>query len=265
MNYRLMLLGGTATRAPETDEGAQFDDVDDGLDTGDNDEEDGEDDEFDDPDDGDQDDAGDGDDPPQHQQRQPTRGENRVQRLSREAREAREEAARLRGENEALQRRPATPGQSPAEIAAERDRRLAGMTEAQRLEFLITETNQTTQNQINEIRFASWDSGDKAEFSAQCAGNPALKAIEKEVEQRLTEMRKSGQNAPRETVAKYLLGEKALAKAPRARNAGRRREQEGREQHQARPANGRGDVAPHGQRRTSDREARRKRLENMNI
>jgi len=265
MNYRLMLLGSTANRAPDNDQGAEFDDVDDGLDEGDEGEEgDGD---IDDPDeDDDQGDADDGDADGQPAPRQQTRGQTRFQRLTEERKAEKERADRLEREMADIRRTVSQgPQRSPEELRAERERRLAGMTAEQRLEFLINENAQATERRLNQVAFDTWDANDKAGFAAMAASSPALAAIKTEVEQRLTELRASGQNASRETVAKYLLGEKALNKVGRARTAGRKREQEGRDQHTARPVNGRGDGAPGNQRRTNEREARRKRLEGMSI
>jgi hypothetical protein len=67
MNYRLMLLGSTATRAPENDEGADPDEdaIEGGLDEDDADED--EDESLTDPDDEQDDEPGEGDDPPPRQ------------------------------------------------------------------------------------------------------------------------------------------------------------------------------------------------------
>lgn len=270
MNYRLMqrLLGSTALYDPRDPQGDEGNDQDDGADGGfDEDDEGGEadeDDDLDEPDDQD-DEPDDGDDADPPQQRQASRKDRRIATFETRAKEATERAERLERELAQARQGPAQPQQTTEQIRAERDRRLAAMTPEQRLEFQIQETRQETQAQINEIRFASWDTGDKASFDAQCAANPALKAVSKEVEQRLAELRKGGQNASRDTVAKFLIGEKALAKAGRSKTQGQRREQEGRQRQEARPMNGRGDVARDGQRRMSEQAARRKRLEGMNI
>ena len=259
-----MLMAGASRMAfaPETDDGAEFEDLDEGFDEG----EDGEEDDEQDPDDADGED-GDGDgedgDPPP---RQPTRGEKRFQTLAAKTKAAEDRAAKLEADlAEERRQRNAGPQVSPEEQARRRDAHLATLTEAGRLEFLINENRQQTAAELNQIKFASWDASDKSTFQGMCARTPAFAALETEVEQELTRLRGTGQNASRETIAYYLLGKKAASKAPRARAAGQRREQEGRTRQEGRPVNGRGDVPPNGSRRTSDREARRKRLEGQLI
>lgn len=269
MNYRLMqrLLGTTALYAPDQDDGADFDDAaDGGADEGE-----GEgDDEFEDPDEGDEGDDGedDGEDPPsgQQQQRQQSRGQTRIQRLNQEAKEARERADRVERENAELrQRQQQGPQRSQEEISAERQRRLDAMTPEARVTYLLDEQARNTQAQLNQIQFNTWDANDKASFSVRAAKTPALAGLEDEVEQRLQAERAQGRNYSREMIATFLLGEKALNRAPRQRAAGKRREQEGREQQGARPVSGRSDRPASGDRRMSEREARRKRLEGQQI
>lgn len=263
-----MLLSSASRRtfAPENDDGGDDHSQDDlgELDT-DEDDLDGEDgdDLDDDADEGEGDEGGDeGDDPPA---RQPSRGQNRVATLA-----AREKAEKLRAdaaeaELTRLRAAAAGPQETPQQAAARREAHLATLTEAGRLEYLINENRQQTNQQIQAIQFASFDASDKATFQGLCARNPAVAALEADVEKTLIEMRAGGTNAPRETVVKYLLGERALAKTGRARTAGRKREAEGRDQQRARPANGRGDVAPSDRRGGSEAAQRRKRLENVNI
>jgi hypothetical protein len=157
------------------------------------------------------------------------------------------------------------PTKTPEQVARERDAHLATLTEAGRLEFLLNEERHERRAGQARIEFQTWDANDKAAFSAICARNPAAAALEKEVEKRLQEHRTTGQNATREAVLTFLLGEKALAKSGRARTAGQRREAEGRERQTARPLNGRGDVAPSGQRKLSEAAARKKRLDGVPI
>lgn len=263
MNYRLMLLGSTANFAPENDQGAYPDDRED-IDEGDEEQDEGDEDDALDPDDEQDDDADEGDDPPEP--RQPTRGETRLQRLANEkkASDDRAAAAERRAE-EAERRANQGPVKSREQLAAERTAHLATLTEAGRLEFLLNEERHERQQGQARIEFQTYDANDKAAFAAMCARNPAAAKLEAEVEKRLKEHRDGGQNATREAVLKFLLGERALAKSGRAKSAGQRREAEGRDRQTARPMNGRGDAAPSGQRRTSEAEARRKRLEGMQI
>lgn len=198
------------------------------------------------------------------QQRQPTRGENRVARLARETAEARAEAAAARREADELRQQRQTA--QPSETQAQRQERLAAMTEGQRLEYLLNESNANTQAQLAQIKFESWDTGDRSEFKALCAANPAVAKLADKVEDALRQMRSTGQNASRETVAKYLLGEMALSRAPRAAAKGARTAAAGRERQQGRPGAGRSDTAaPSGRKGGDERAQRRARLENVEI
>lgn len=258
--FRQMLMAGASRRAyaPENDQG--FEDQDD-VDTLDEELEDEDpDDQDDDPEDGD---ADEGDDEQEGEPAQrPTRGQNRVATLSREAREAKDRADRAERE---LQDLRAQQTRAPAETPAARAERLAGMTEAQRLEYLIQEQGQNFQAQIAQTNFNNWESGDQAAFRALSATNPAVAKLAAKVEVELKAMRAQGQNASRETIAKYLLGEAALNRAPRAAAKGARTAAAGRERQQGRPGAGRGDVAPGGARKGSEAAQRRARLEGLEI
>lgn len=267
MNLRLMLLGSAVYFAPEDDRGSSQDDPPEQDDDVGGDDEDQDEDDFD-PDDQDDDaddDSGGADDPPDNRQRQQPRGQNRFQRLNDRAKDAEAERDRLRAELDAARRGPPASQQSQEELQAERQRRLNAMTAEQRVEFLQRESEQRLTNRLNQIEFATWDGNDQAAFTRLCAKEPAVAKIANRVEKRLTELRAQGQNASRETVAKYVLGEMALERQGRANREGRQREQEGRDRQVSRPQNGRGDLPRDGQRRGSESQQRRKRLEGQFI
>lgn len=196
-------------------------------------------------------------------QRRPSRGEQRFQTLSQQVREANERAERAeRAANELQSRQSSTSNADAQRIRAER---LANMSEGERLEFMFQEGQQQTQQQIRTLEFNNWESGDKADFRAMCGGNPAVAKLADKVEAELVKMRAAGQNAPRETIAKYLLGEAALARAPRAAAKGARTAAAGRERQQGRPGASRSDVAATGNRKGGEAAQRRARLENVEI
>lgn len=261
MDYRLMqrLLGSAAVLAPETDDGAEFDDLidDGGQDDDPGDDDDDQDDDVDDPE-GEQDD--DVDDPPAR--REPSRGQRRFQALTAERDRERQERERLQRELEDARRGPAI---SPEQMQAERERRLAAMTPEARADFLLREQNQQLNQRLNQVEFNAWDSADLTRFEAMCASNPAASRLKDEVETALKEYRRQGQNVSRETVLKFLIGEKALARQPKAKTRGQRTEAEGRNREGARPANGRGDATRDGNRSTGTKQALRKRLEGVKI
>lgn len=187
-------------------------------------------------------------------QRQPTRGENRVAAATRAAKEARDDAAAVRRELE--QERAARNNTSAADAKRQRDEYVATLTGDQRTEFLLREQHQSTERQLQQIRFESYDASDRAAFESLAAQKPAIRAIAAKVEEELGRIRAGGGNVSREVVAKYVLGDMAMAKATRANNAGAKRAQAGRERQAVRPSNGRGDVAADRSRKGSKLEDR---------
>lgn len=268
--FRPMLMAGASRMAfaPETDEG--FEDADAHDEAPDVDED------FDDADEGDEDGGAEdrleddnvGDDDGQEDgqaevSRPASRGGNRIATLA--AERAAEKARADALERELAQIRQGQTQQQQHQAAEEERQRLALMDPEERAEYRIRQSEQRTQQVLNEIRFQAADSADKTAFEGLCARNPSAAALKDEVEQALQTMRASGTTAPRETVLKYLLGEKALSKAPRASAAAARKSAANRERQQARAVNGRGDVPANGGRRGSEAEQRRRRLENMEI
>ena len=219
------------------------------------------------PDDDDPDaDPDDGPDDEEPEPRKPTRGESRVATLAAERATERARADSL--ERELAAERANKGQQSQAEAQRQRNEHLATLSGDARTEFLLREQGQATQAALNEIRFNNYDNSDKAAFSTLVARTPALKGLEAEVEERLALLRKDGGNIAREAVAKFLLGEKAMAKATRANNAGDKRAAVGRERQTARPTNGRSDVAVNRGRAGRDDnslEAIKKRLAGVRI
>jgi hypothetical protein len=261
---RRLLFGSTAVMAPPNDQGGgDQDDQDDDLDL---DEDADPDDDLDlDADDGDQDDTDDQDDldeeepPPQRQ----TRGENRVAKATREAAEARREAAELKRRLEDMERKSAAPPQ-PRETVEQFRARLDSMDPVARVDYLRQLDREEMQQSLQQIRFESQDSADRTEFEALAARNPAAAKMKDDVEKALADMRRTGQTAPRKTILAYLIGQRALERAPRAKGKAERNAAASRDRHAARPGSGRGDAAAEN-RRGNDKAARDRRLENLEI
>ena len=232
------MLMGSALRAyaPENDEGSEPDEIDE-IETGDDLEDEIDEDVDPDIEDGAElDDEGDVEEPVKQ-----SRAENRVAAATRTAAEAKRRV-------EDLERELATERQSKNQVSQQehqrrRDEHLATLTGDQRTEFLLNEMRFQQKQETDRIRFESYDAQDKAAFAAIAAKSPAIRGLEAEVEERLALLRKDGGNIAREAVAKFLLGEKAMAKATRANNVGSKRAAAGRERSVTRPTSGRGDVA----------------------
>jgi hypothetical protein len=196
--------------------------------------------------------------PAQERGREPSRAQRRVETALREAREAKEEIARLRAE---AQQRPT----QPAETAAQRAERLAMMDPDQRVDYLLNEQRQQFGNELAQIRFQTADSADRTAFDGLCARNPVASKLRDNVESYLADMRRNGTNAPRETVLKYVIGDRALANAGRATGKARRTAEDNRSRQAARPSSPRNDTRGESSRSGSEREARAKRLEDQLI
>jgi hypothetical protein len=193
--------------------------------------------------------------------RRPSRAERRVETALREAREAKAELARLRETQTHSQSRE----QQEREAAQERER-LANMDPEQRLEYRILKQEQAHRQEMQQLQFTMQDSADKTAFEGLCARNPVAQRLQGEVEDRLAEMRRGGTTAPRETVLRWVIGDRALANATRAKGRATKRAETNRVAQTTRPGSGRGDVAGETRRATGDsREARAKRLEGLNI
>jgi hypothetical protein len=219
---------------------------------------------------GDEDDLGDGDDQhspadelPSDEQREAerpvSRAQARVEAALAEAKAAREEAAAARREIEA------TRTQSTSYAEQERERvALENMSYEERLQYTFEKNNRNTQARFDQLTFQMADSADRTDFTAKAARMPALALVADEVEQALAAMRASGTTAPRETIAKYLLGERALARGSGAKTRATKAGTARIERAAAKPSGARSDVRTDGP-RGDTAAARRARLQDMPI
>jgi hypothetical protein len=252
---RLMLMGSRPFYAPETEDGAEFDDADaDDLETP----EAAEDDEpLDDaePDADEDPDLDAGAEEPELEER-PTRGATRFQTLAAERAAERARADAL--ERELADLRSQRQQQSQAEAQRAEQERLALMDPAERLEHQMNQ-------RLARIEFQSWDANDRVAFESVAASNPAVARLKAEVEATFQAQVTAGKPIDRQTIAAFLIGQKALAAAPRARAAGKRAAEAGKERNTARPASGRGDVPAARNRSADPAAARRARLADLEI
>ena len=193
------------------------------------------------------------------EERPRSRAQERVERALREAKAAREEAEAARRELAQAQTARNTQAEAEREAAT-----LANMEPWERAEYRANQIAKQTEARIGQLQFQMADSADRTDFASKCARMPALAAVADDVEKNLAEMRRSGTTAPRETIAKYLLGERALARAAgnktRATKAGAARIAS----NAGRPTGARSDVAREPA-RGDTASARAKRLEGLNI
>lgn len=192
-----------------------------------------------------------------------SRGQGRIARLAAETADLRrrlEESDRARQTAER-----AAQDRQRQEGAAQRDARLAEMMPDERAAYLIEENNRNTQQQLAAMDFRMQDSADRTAFDGLCARNPTAAKLRDDVEARLADMRRSGTTAPRETVLRYLIGDRALKSAPKAKAKQQRAADGERQRQQAKPGAARSDVGSGGGRRGSEQDARRKRLADVQI
>jgi hypothetical protein len=193
-------------------------------------------------------------------ERKPSRGESRFQRLANEAREAREESARLRRELE-QDRRERTAREQQAQRREPTADEMALWTPEQIIDYKLGKATSTFNQNLHNLQQQTMESNDKMAWESIKTRDARAARYDREVEQRLTELRAQGQNVAREALFKFILGEKVYAaqgKAPKQRKEGQQRIARQR----VAPPEGRSDVAG-GRQRDSEAEARRKRLENV--
>jgi len=172
-----------------------------------------------------------------------SRGDRQVGELRRVARERAEENARLtreiaemRGRLDQISRQPAAPLETPAQRAE----RLALMSPEERAMEMVNESLQRHERQQAQITAQLLDQSDRSAYDARAAEQPLLRKIAPEVERMRREInQRDGTAISRLDVATYLIGQKVLQQQGKGKPAARAR----RQQQQARPANGRGDVA----------------------
>lgn len=142
------------------------------------------------------------------------RGESSLQRISRQAQESTARADRLEremAEMRAERQRQQVPAESPDQEAA----RLALMDPEQRSEYRLTKALARQEQQNNTLRFQMLDSSDKSAFASLCADKPLYKRFAAQVETKLADLRRQGQNVDREALAKYLIGEEVANRGPK--------------------------------------------------
>lgn len=187
--------------------------------------------------------------------RKPSRAQARIEALDRTAREAVERAeAAERRVNELLS------GNHRVEAERQERERVERMDPDERREYFARQRDQRIEHEFGSLRAQIADSTDRADFAAACTNNPALMKVKDKVEAELSKLRANGQTVPRETLAKYLIGDELLKKAPKARERAAKKAAANLDRERARPAGGASD-APRG-RDASEKAARDKRLEN---
>lgn len=191
--------------------------------------------------------------------RQPSRAQARVEAALAGRRDAEAATSELRREMAALR-----AGQQ-SDQTAERERlALADMDPYDRLVFQTNKAAQATEARFAALTHQLADSADRTDFAAKAARNSAYAAVAEEVETSLAGMRAAGTTAPRETVAAYLIGKRAIDRAAGAKTKAVKAGAARVTAQTTRPGSGRSDVRAETPRNDTV-SARNKRLENLQI
>lgn len=153
---------------------------------------------------------------------------------------------------------------APVESAAVREARLAAMDPIERTEFLINELRADNARDRQMQQFQAADTSDRTAYDTLAQINPVYRKYKDEVEHRLRLLRNAGQNVPRETVLKFLIGEKVVSARASNKPNPKRAEAAARVRKQTvTPARARGEGG--SSKREADSVARMRRLENLQI
>jgi len=160
---------------------------------------------------------------------------------------AREEAAKrtaleqelnaLRAERE--RERARREVESPEQEAA----RLALMTVEERVDYKLRKAEEKHTRELAAATFAAADAADKAAFESKGAYDPRYKKYAPDVERLILQERQAGRNFPRETILKFVLGERVLANQAKV-DAQRAKGRENIRRQTTQPPGGRSDRAP---------------------
>jgi len=172
-----------------------------------------------------------------------SRGEKRFQTLSKAAREANERAARTERELQDLKRQLAAPAQQQQETPEAEAARLSLMTPEERIEYRLDKAQRETAGKMARLEFITQDQNDRAEFLTLAARDQRIGKIASEVETRLSDLRSKGQNVDRTSLAKFIIGEKALAASDKAVKKAKQAAGKRVEAQTTKPGNGKGNVA----------------------
>lgn len=174
--------------------------------------------------------------------RKRNRANETIRSLRKAAQDRAEENANLRRRMDELEHTTRQRQQEPAETKEQETARLQLMTPDERAEYRFNKAEERNQRALAVIQLQSADLADQAAFSALKVDDPAAKKYASDVEKTLADLRKRGENASRETILNYLVGQKS--REAMKKNGGRaaRKGQDNIRRQQATPGNGRGDV-----------------------
>lgn len=193
--------------------------------------------------------------------RQPSRADNRVATATRAAKEAKDKADMLERQLADMQRQQVQQAQQNQGLTqAQIQERLQQMEPWERTEYFRQVDAHNTQQALQRMQFDQTESADKLAYDALASRVPAAAKLKEQVEARLVQMRGQGTTAPRETILKFLIGERAIENIGRSTGRAQRIATANRDRQTARPANARPDASAGSGRRSGEKAARDKRV-----
>ena len=187
------------------------------------------------------------------------------------------EVEALRRENELLRRQqPQQPVYTGPreETEDEFNNRVAQLEPFEQLSARQQRAERRSQAAMAYMQASMADQMDRATYQARAATDPRFSKFQAEVERRHQAFLAGGpgqppQLVPRETILKIVLGERQLAPVTRDQRRKQEHQQRKLERHSSKPPNARGDAGSGRPERSgardTEREARRRRLENLEI
>ena len=191
------------------------------------------------------------------------RQETRVQRLANERRRLREENERLNRELE--KSRAPRQQEQPRETPQQRQERLALMDPDQRTQYLLDEQRYFNDQRFSQLERTTLAVADKSGFDATCSRKPHFDAVRDEVESEFQRLMGEGRFVPRETLAKYIIGDRIDKRGGIAKGQQARRGRERVAQQRTRPQGGGSDVRGERRPRGDSAAAREQRLKDQEI
>ncbi|MEK6591563.1 MAG: hypothetical protein AABZ67_00640 [Pseudomonadota bacterium] len=175
----------------------------------------------------------------------------------------RRRAQQAETERDQLRQRP----QAPQETEEQERQRVALMTADEKIEHYRAKDRGEFGRAFGGLQQQMAEQSDVTKFEALCARNPTAAKLADAVEEKLAEMRAKGQNAARDVVLKFLIGDRALARNGLVNGKAKKRAAEAVERERGRAASPRGDARAERRRGGDENtpEARAKRLENVLI
>lgn len=173
-----------------------------------------------------------------------------------------EQAARDRAdkaERELAEARRPQPRQEDPQAEA---RRLQAMTPEQRIQHYAAVAEERITRATAVGQFQAADQADRASFAVRTASDPRVAKYAQEVETRLHQLRQNGANASREDMLRYIIGERVMANAPKAKKQQAAAKETIRQQTTS-PERPKGDTG--GKRRVDEKTARAKRLDGVRL